>query len=120
MLAVPRHQLAVPPIVNAVTTTAIAAGLKICFFRMARRYLEDIARIAAQPRNGRPPGDWAGSSINDKMRAVIKADSRLVGIFKTKAKMVFIAQQMTTRRMVESRSERGEKCSSRKYSRKAS
>src|SRR5258708_15258222 len=118
MLAVPIHQLAVPSIANAVMTTAIAAGLKRCFFRKARRYFEDIARIATQPRNCKSPGDWAGSSISAKMRAVITADSRLVGIFKTKAKMVFVAQQMTTRKMVESRSERGEKCSRCKNARR--
>src|SRR5580700_27721 len=63
ILGVPTHQLADSPSANEVITTAIAAGLKRCLLLSARIYLEDIASIAAQPRNRRSPGDLMGSMI---------------------------------------------------------
>src|SRR5947209_19409157 len=79
ILAVPTHQLADSPSANEVTTTAIAAGLKICLLLSERIYLDDVASIAAQPRNRKSVGDLAGSMVGDRMRAVIEVDSTLVG-----------------------------------------
>src|SRR3989442_10895507 len=96
-------------------TTAMAAGLKRCLLCSARIYLEDIARIAAQPGNWRSLGDLAGSMISARMSAVMKADSTLVGTAKMLARIEFAAQHIITRKTVERSSESGEKGSSVKY-----
>src|SRR5712692_6032235 len=119
ILAVPTHQLADSPSANEVITTAIAAGLKRCLLCSARMYLEDVARIAAQPRNRKSPGDFVGSMISARMSAVMKADSTLVGTAKMLARIEFAAQHIITRKTVERSSESGEKGSSVKYDKTA-
>src|SRR5712692_5986472 len=119
ILAVPTHQLADSPSANEVMTTAIAAGLKICLLLSERIYLEDVASIAAQPRNRRSFGDLAGSMISARMRAVIYADSTLVGAAKMRASSEFAAQHIMTRNKVERSSASGEKGRSVKYDRTA-
>ena len=46
----PIHQLADWPMANAVMTTAIAAGLKTCFFPIVRTYFDAIAKTITQIR----------------------------------------------------------------------
>ena len=97
----PTHQLAGSPSANAVITTAIAAGLKMCLLWSANRYFEAIASTAAQPSSCKPSSDPAGSRINARISAVMKDDSTLVGTSKAHARIAFAAQQMKARNAAE-------------------
>jgi hypothetical protein len=75
MANVPTHQLAAWFNVNAAIATANAAGLKICFLRIARMYFDAIAHTPAQSRNAEPAektreGD-RGVMIKARIKAVI-------------------------------------------------
>jgi hypothetical protein len=67
----PTHQLAACPAKKAVMATEIATGLKICFFIMAKIYFEAIARPAAKNKNKIWLGDFIGSIIRARIRAVM-------------------------------------------------
>src|SRR5437660_1599499 len=115
MLAVPIHQLADWPSANEVMTTAIAAGLKKCLLLRARIYFDDMARIAAQPRNRKLSSDFAGSIISARIRAVIYVDSILAGTAKMPASIEFAAQQIKMSNAVDTSNSSGEKGSNWKY-----
>ena len=60
--------------VKATSTIAKAAGLKMCFFPMAKMYFEAMAQMDAQIANGRncaytPP--WAGVMRKNKIKEVM-------------------------------------------------
>ena len=107
----PIHQLAVSPSAKAVMTTAIAARLKICLFHSPSTNFDDIARMAAQPRNCQSLAVLAGSMMSARISAVIVADSTLVGTVNTQASNVFAAQHMMSRNPVEKSSSSGENAS---------
>jgi hypothetical protein len=82
IFGVPIHQLAVSFIVKAVSTTAKAAGLNICFLYIVNIYFDAIAQTEAQKASGKnceyiPP--CAGVIKKNKIKAVMYIDSVLVG-----------------------------------------
>jgi hypothetical protein len=103
IVVVPIHQVAVPWIAKAVRTTAIAAGLKICFLCIARIYFDETARTPAQKRNGSPFTDFTGDRIRDNIRAVIYTDSVFVGVEKVNANILLVTQHTTIKNTTETR-----------------
>src|SRR3989344_959774 len=80
--AVPIHQLADWSKIKAVITTAIAAGLKICFLPMAKTYFEAIAKTDAEEasiKKFKSAKESAGEIIKARIRAVMYVDSGLLG-----------------------------------------
>ena len=95
----PIHQLADWPIANAVMMTAIAVGLKICFFPIARTYFDAIANIVVQIRritNERSVGA-PGVMMSARMSAVIYADSTFGCALKICARMPFVTHAVKTK-----------------------
>ena len=104
---VPIHQEADPLNPNAVSATAIATGLKICFLLIAKIYFEAIVRTAAQKSKGRSEIDFIGERISAKINADMQTDSTFVGTLNTRAKILFVIQEMTIRNRTEMRREKG-------------
>src|ERR1019366_487641 len=72
--ALPTHQLAASPAPKAVSTTAIAAGLKMFCLRITNRYFDAIARPPAAVRKTRFWIVKIGVIINAKIKPVISGD----------------------------------------------
>src|SRR5665213_116543 len=107
---VPIHQLADSPRNAAVAATPSAAGLKMCFFRIARIYLDAIAIADAQNASGRyvvSKTAIGGVMMSARMSAVIQVDSGLYGVSNESAKIRFVVQQMTNMNAVENAIETG-------------
>ena len=99
--AVPIHQEAEPLNPNDVRTTAIATGLKICIFLIARMYLEAIVKTAAQNKKTTSLKLFAGLTMRAKISADIKKDSIFVGALKAQEKILLKTQHTTTTKTVE-------------------
>jgi hypothetical protein len=95
--------------VNAVTTTAKAAGLKICFLFIATIYLEAIESTAAQSNKAKLVAGLTGVMIRARISAVIYTDSTFVPTSKTLAKRVFVAQVTAIKKVVDNKRLIGEK-----------
>jgi len=70
-MVVPIHQLAELFTKKGVITKEMAAGLKICFFPIARIYFESMAITAVKVRIIRLPKEKEGVSKNTRISAVI-------------------------------------------------
>jgi len=93
MAAVPTHQLAVCLGPKAVSTTAIAAGLKICLPLIVIKYLDAIASPDTASKNKilKPVG--VGVIISANIRAVISDDSGFIGASNMYENTLLIIQQ---------------------------
>jgi hypothetical protein len=100
MESVPIHQEADPLNPSAVSVTAIATGLKICFLLIARIYFDAMVRTPAKRTSGKSANDFIGDIIKAKIRAEIYTDSTLAGALNAFAKILFVIQQITTRACV--------------------
>lgn len=107
---VPTHQLADWPSVSAVMATAIATGLKICFFRIAIKYFDTMAITDAHiaiEKNCKSVGLDIGDIIKAKIMPVIYTDSVFVGALNPQAKIIFIARQTVIINNVENKIAKG-------------
>ena len=103
---VPAHQLADWLSAKAVKATANAAGLKTCFFLIAKIYFDAIAHTEAHNarlKNCMSCGETIGVMIKTRMRAVIYTDSVFVGASNARAKIIFVIRQMVVIKNVEKR-----------------
>ncbi len=99
----PTHQEAAWPKNNDGRKTPIAAGLKICFLFIARKYFEAMAKTAARKRKIRSVKVRAGVIIRARIKAEIRKDSVFGVALKILAKRELASQQITARKPAEKR-----------------
>ena len=90
MTGVLTHQTAMPLPKSPVIKIENAAGLNICFFLIAKIYLEAMAITGMRINKGRSEKLATGVKMKNKMKAVILADSTLVWTLKSFAKIIFV------------------------------
>ena len=93
----PTHQLEFKPNRTAAATMEKAAGLKICILPKTTRYFDAIAKMPTKIRKKRFAGKEKGPTIRARIRAVMEADSILVGARTALANSVLLATQTTNR-----------------------
>jgi len=106
MIPVPTHHEAELLKTNEVITTAIAAGLKICFFPNAKIYFDAIAITddhKASSKNAVSKANFGGEIMSARISAVMRNDSAFAGTLYIRAKNEFASQQMAVMRSEEKR-----------------
>src|SRR5690606_19986460 len=92
-IKLPTHQIAVPKPNNPNKKTLNAAGLKICFFSIARKYLEAIATTPTATVTAKSVVFVMGGTIRKRISAVIAYDSLFAGALKSFDKAMFELKQ---------------------------
>ena len=96
MYILPIHQLAACPKKTPANKTAIAAGLNMCFFFIAKIYLEAFAKNADKKANHKKFKSniaCGGVIINTKISAVIYTDSIFTGALSILEKDIFVIHE---------------------------